>query len=434
MPYEQDLTGCFTADIGDGGLPEEIFESLLAETAGGLDRLRQDYESNALALLHLPAKRDDIDHFGGFADRFRSSFKDVIILGTGGSSLGGRTLYALADRGFGPPAGHPRLHFLDNVDPDRFAALFAALDLAQTGVIAISKSGSTAETLTQLAVIVGEMRKSMDDRAIGERFVAVTEPKDSILSAIAERFGMVRLDHDPNVGGRFSVLSVVGMLPALIAGLDVRAIREGAATVLDPILSGGTPSRSAPAEGAAVSIGLAQACGTATSVIMPYSDRLGDFGLWYCQLWAESLGKDGHGTTPVRAIGTVDQHSQLQLYLDGPADKMFSLMLTDCAGTGPAVATDFAGMDGLSYLSGRTIGDLLDAAGRATAETLMENGRPTRVFQVPVVDERSMGALMMHYMLETIIAAHLLKVDPFDQPAVEQGKILMREYLAGDAS
>jgi glucose-6-phosphate isomerase len=163
---------------------------------------------------------------------------------------------------------------------------------------------------------------------------------------------------------------------------------------------------------------------------MPYVDRLADFGLWYRQLWAESLGKGGHGTTPIRAVGTVDQHSQLQLYLDGPKDKMFTVALLDCARAGRKVPRKLANDPSLAYLAGRTMGALIDAEGRATAETLLRRGRPTRILRISKLDGAVMGALMMHYMLETILAAHLLGVDAFDQPAVEEGKVLTRQYLA----
>jgi glucose-6-phosphate isomerase len=162
---------------------------------------------------------------------------------------------------------------------------------------------------------------------------------------------------------------------------------------------------------------------------MPYVDRLAPFGLWYRQLWAESLGKDGKGTTPIRAMGTVDQHSQLQLYLAGPADKLVTLIMLDSAGQGQAVPPDLAGDRELAYLSGKRMGDLLEAEQRATAATLVRQGRPTRAFRLATLDEKSLGALLMHFMLETIIAADLLGVNAFDQPAVEEGKILARQYL-----
>jgi glucose-6-phosphate isomerase len=159
---------------------------------------------------------------------------------------------------------------------------------------------------------------------------------------------------------------------------------------------------------------------------MPYADRLATFGLWYRQLWAESLGKDGKGTTPIRALGTVDQHSQLQLYLDGPGDKMFTLLMLDQAGRGEKMASADSA---LAYLAGRTMGDLLEAEQRATAESLVLRGRPTRIIRLDRLDAERLGALFMHFILETLVAAELLGVSAFGQPAVEQGKVLARRYL-----
>jgi glucose-6-phosphate isomerase len=154
-------------------------------------------------------------------------------------------------------------------------------------------------------------------------------------------------------------------------------------------------------------------------------------GQWYCQLWAESLGKMGQGTLPVRAVGTVDQHSQLQLYLDGPRDKLFTVIQTPAASTGRLVRSALAGStDELAYLDGRSMGDLLDVMQRATAETLIANGCPTRVITLDRVDEAGVGALMMHFFAETVITAGMLGIDPFDQPAVERGKVLARQHLS----
>ncbi len=257
-------------------------------------------------------------------------------------------------------------------------------------------------------------------------------PGESPLRRVCERWGVETLMHDPGIGGRYAVLSLVGVLPAMIAGLDAPALRAGAAEVLDATLGAATPADSAPAVGAAISIALVRERGIATTVLMPYADRLAPFGLWFRQLWAESLGKDGAGTTPVRAVGATDQHSQLQLYLAGPRDKMFTLVTLECAGSGPRVAAGMAEDAALAYLRGRTMGDLMDAEQRATADTLARNGRPVRVLRLARLDERALGALLMHFMLETIIAAGLMGVDPFDQPAVEEGKALARAYLAGE--
>lgn len=430
LPYTQDLTDCFAAEIGDGGLDATNFDRYVAESENAVLGLRSAYADHSLPLLRLPETRDDLAVIGEVADRFRSSFGDVVVLGTGGSSLGGQTLCSVAGTGLGRRPGAPHLHFMDNVDPNTFDNLISALDWQRTGVIAISKSGSTAETLLQLGAVIGALGLYVAEDRIADHLVVVTEPADNPLSVIARQYDCTVLDHHPEIGGRYSVLSVTGLLPAAIAGFDIGRLRDGAGMVLEQLLSDAGVHDVPSATGAAVSVGLNRHTGVGISVLMPYCDRMADLGLWFCQLWAESLGKNGDGSTPVRALGTVDQHSQLQLYLDGPADKIFTLILTETGGQGAPIPGTFADIEGLSYLSGRTMGDLFAAAGRATAETLANNGRPTRVFDVPRVDEISMGALMMHFMLETVIAADLIGVNAFDQPAVEEGKILAREYLA----
>src|SRR6185437_6125060 len=223
------------------------------------------------------------------------------------------------------------------------------------------------------------------------------------------------MDHDPGVGGRYSVLTNVGLLPAAVCGLDISGIRAGAAAALAPILAGKPPAEVPAAVGAA----LAVAAQKPIAVMMAYSDRLERFTRWYVQLWAESLGKDGKGTTPIAALGPVDQHSQVQLYIAGPRDKLFTVVTVDAAGRGPRIAADLAKLCGEPDFAGKTIGDLAAAEARATAETLAKNGCPVRTFAVDTLDEAALGELMMHFMLETIIAAHLMGIDAFDQPAVE---------------
>ena len=417
MTYRHDIAGCL-AENCKAGLSGAELDDVLRRAAPALAGLAQKQQDGSLPLLRLPARRDDIAQIKPLAAEF-SRLKDVIVLGTGGSSLGGQTLVALA------APGRTRLHFMDNVDPHSFTLLFDALDPARTGLVAISKSGGTAETLVQFFACMEWLGKRGAARTI-----VVTEPKPSPLRALAGARKLRILDHDPNIGGRYSVLSNVGLLPAMIAGVDVAGLRRGARDVLDATLAAKDPRDAAPALGAAIAVALNERRGIASTVIMPYVDRLAHFGLWFRQLWAESLGKDGKGTTPIRALGTVDQHSQLQLYLDGPADKMFSLVMLDQAGKGPRMPAKLPDAS-LGYLAGKRMGDLLDAEQRATAQTLIRNGRPTRVFTLARLDAKSIGALLMHYMLETIIAADLWGVNAFDQPAVEEGKVLARQYLGG---
>jgi len=330
-----------------------------------------------------------------------------------------------------------RIHFMDNLDPLSFALLLARLPLATSRFVAISKSGGTGETLMQTAAALAACKAAGLQESIGGLFFGLSEPakpgKRNGLRDLLEPEGVVFLDHDTGVGGRFSALTNVGLLPAAILGLDIVALREGAATALAPILEG-KPAREVPsALGAALSVSLATDRGKSISAVMAYADRLEKFVKWYAQLWAESLGKDGNGTTPIGALGPVDQHSQLQLFIAGPRDKLFTVITTAVAGKGPAIDPELATRAGEPDFGGRTIGDLVAAQGRATAETLAKNGLPVRTFHLETIDERSLGELMMHFMLETIIAADLLGVDAFDQPAVEEGKVLAKSYLAGKA-
>ncbi len=430
MRYQHLTDNCLATTIGDDGLTEEAFARVLMAAAPAHDRLCQLVESGRLPCLSAAAPEDDdLAPLTALAADWRARLDDVVVVGMGGSSLGGRTLYALSDRGFGPSDGGPRLHFLENVDPDTVAGLLAALDLKRSGVIAISKSGGTAETLAQILVLLPELEAAIGRDGLPSHLVTITEPRPSPLKALAERYDLPCFDHDPAIGGRFSVFSVVGALPALVAGLDVAAFRRGAGEVLQATLAAKRVEDSQPAIGAALNVGLAQERGLTQSVMITYEDRLAPFGLWYRQLWAESLGKDGVGTTPIRALGTADHHSQLQLYLAGPRDKMFTMVMPATAGAGAALPAGLAEAAGAGYLGGRTLGDLLDAAARATAETLARNGRPVRRFRLEVVGEAALGSLQMHFMIETILAADLLGVNAFDQPAVEEGKILARRYL-----
>ena len=430
MHYTHIIDDVLESGVGKVGLPRTSLDRELARLPAALDKIRKWHADGTLPMLRLPAARDDLAALRPHADRF-AKFEHVVVMGSGGSSLSGKALVALADQGFGPLPGRPKLSFMDNVDPATFGELLARLPLARTGFLVISKSGGTAETLTGFFTIIAGVEAKIGKAALASNVIVVTEATDNPLRRLATRLGCTILDHDPLIGGRFSVFSLVGMLPAMIAGLDCVAVREGAASVLDPALAATEATGLAPAIGAALSVGLAKERGINITVMMPYVDRLDTFAYWYRQIWAESLGKDGNGTTPAAAMGTVDQHSQVQLYLGGPADKLFTLVIQDTAGQGSPVAPALLGGDkALDYLANQSLGDLLLAEADATAATLVKAGRPTRVIRIASLDERVLGALMMHYVLETIFAAGLWGVDAFDQPAVEDAKVLTRQYLS----
>ena len=427
MFYRQTIDDALDSSVGAKGLSRASLDRAMAELRPALDKIRHWHASDELPLLKLPARRDDLAALKPHAERF-AKFEHVVVMGSGGSSLSGKTLVALKDQGFGPLKGRPKLWFMDNIDPASFAALIERLPLGRTGFIPISKSGGTPETIAAFLTLTAALQAKAGKAALASNVLAITEATDNPLRRLATQMGCTILDHDPKVGGRFSALSLVGMLPAMIAGLDCAAVRAGAASVLDPVLAANDVTGIAPAIGAALSVWLAREKGINITVLMPYVDRLNVFAFWYRQIWAESLGKDGNGTTPAVALGTVDQHSQVQLYLGGPADKLFTFLIQDTAGQGAALQA--GGDKALDYLAGHTMGDLLLAEADATAATTVKAGRPTRIIRVAEVDERTIGALMMHFILETIFAAHLWKIDAFDQPAVEDAKVLARQYLS----
>lgn len=431
MRYTQDITASLAKEPGaqepgDGRLAPAAFDALLTEAEAACGWLRDACADGRLPALTVSRTSDDLPLLQEVAARLRATCDTVAVFGTGGSSLGAQAVCAL---GMDPDA--PRLHFFDNIDPATFDTFWRTTDPARLGLIIVSKSGGTAETLAQALIAIPKLADAVGRDGLAERVVAISESGDNALRCLAAHWGITVLDHDPGVGGRYAVFTLVGVLPALLGGRDAAALRAGAAETLKQALAPG-PARDIPAAaGAALAVGLARDCTIGTIVLMPYCDNLRLFTLWYRQLWAESLGKNGQGTNPVAALGAVDQHSQLQLYLEGPADKAYTVIALPHEGRGEPIDADLARSIGAGYLAGQTIGDLMGAEQNATINTLVANNRPVRVISVAQLDDAALGALMMHYMLETIIAARLMGVDAFDQPAVEDGKRRARATLEG---
>jgi len=301
MPIHQNIELAREVAIGQEGISDRALNDALARSEKALDWLRARHADRSLRLLHLPAERADLPAVKDAANRLNAGATDIVFLGTGGSSLGGQTLAQLADYavpGLGALRTGPRIHFMDNLDPQSFGGLLAKLPLATSRFVAISKSGGTGETLMQTAAALSACKAK--GLKIAEIFLGLSEPtksgKRNGLRDLLEPEGVAFLEHDTGVGGRFSALTNVGLLPAAILGLDIVALREGAAKALAPVLEK-KPAPEVPAAlGAALSIALAEK-GKTISVVMAYADKLEKFSKWYVQLWAESLGKDGKGTT-----------------------------------------------------------------------------------------------------------------------------------------
>jgi glucose-6-phosphate isomerase len=412
---QQDLTRALD------GVAQPHFDAAMAALA----QAHQRYQAVPLPHMQLATKTDDVAAMQDMAAHLGDGAGRILILGTGGSSLGAQVLAQV--HGSLTPAGPisgPQLVFVDNLDGESYARLLDT-DLTATRFLVVSKSGGTAETMMQAGGAI--LALEAQGRDIAAHMGGIAGRGDNALRRLAAQYGFRLLDHEEEIGGRFSVLSNVGLLPAIWAGGNVEKIRAGAASVMVGLAGAATDY--APLLGAATQLAH-MAAGRNISVMMAYADRLERLAFWYRQLWAESLGKEGKGSVPVNALGPVDQHSQMQLYMAGPDDKFYTLLSHQTRGSGTGVPAHFADDDGLASLAGHTMGNLVDAEARGTMDTLAEAGRPLRHMALDEINDETSGALLMHFQLETIYAADGLAIDAFDQPAVEAGKIRAKHYLS----
>jgi len=440
--FQHDISGCLETEIGEHGLALSTYAAWLSRIEPHVAALKDDYRNNSLALLRIVEDTADIDAAEAALARLSIGAKTLVFFGTGGSSLGGQTLAQIA--GWKIPGvategqqSRPRTRFYDNLDGETLAGVLNTLDLAETRFIVTSKSGGTAETLAQAIATLSAVKAAGLESEIPKLFLGITEPKQTGkangLRTLFAKFNIPMLEHHTGIGGRFSCLTNVGLMPAIARGLDVRAIRAGAKSVVDALLASKSAGDFTPAVGAATAVALSKEKGIKTLVMMPYADRLGRLAAWFVQLWAESLGKGGEGTSPIGALGPLDQHSQLQLFMDGPREHYLTIIRVASQGVGPKIDSGLAKLAGVDMLGGHTIGDIVDAQAHAVPEALARAGRPVRTIDLAKLDEKTLGALLMHFMIETILAGRLLGLDPFDQPAVELAKVLTRERLAKGA-
>jgi glucose-6-phosphate isomerase len=440
--YRQSLQGVMASAIGRSGLSERLLWQYLRRAVDPLTILKNNYETGRLPLLTIPEETADLDEAEAALARLSKGAHLIIFFGTGGSGLGGQTLAQMA--GWNIPGGgdayqrqRPRTRFLDNLDGDTLSGALSDLDFAKTRFVVTSKSGGTTETLAQAIVAIQAVREAGLEAKIPDLFLGITEPaKKNTKNGLRELFDSLSipmLEHHTGIGGRFSCLTNVGLMPAMARGLDARAIRAGAREVINDMIAAKEPKHFAPALGAAVAVALAKEKGIHNVVMMPYADRLGRLGDWFVQLWAESLGKNGQGTSPIACLGPLDQHSQLQLFMDGPREHYITVLRIGTKGSGPKIDARLAKAAGVGFMGGRHVGDVVAAQAQAITEALAQARRPVRTLDVETLNEHSIGALLMHLMIETILAGRMMGIDPFDQPAVELAKVLTRQHLGGKA-
>lgn len=429
-----------TVALGEGrGVdPQDLApEGALARAhRGALATLETRRGNGELGFLRLPDDQDLLAQVKVACTRERGfPIRDLVVVGIGGSSLGPRALLEAVTPAALTPEAPVRVHFLENADPDTLTRLLATVSLPHTLFNIVSKSGTTAETLAQFLILKARIEEAVGADAAPRHFLFTTDPEQGPLRALSRDWGVDTLPVPQDVGGRFSVLSPVGLFPAGMAGLDLDALLDGARAMAKESLVPDLQSNPA---------GLLAALlhhwdvrlGAPIHVLMPYADRLRGLALWFQQLWAESLGKEGRGPTPLASLGAVDQHSLLQLFMEGPKDKVIlflQVMDPAAALVIPPPTADGAFRDpAFRRLGGHTLGHLLETERQATAEALRAAGRPSATLRIPQVDASALGGLFLLFEVATVLAGAHYGVNPLDQPGVEAGKILTRGRLEGD--
>ena len=416
------------------GVADAMLDEIAPVVAAQHDRLIAEHAAGGQRWMDLPSDTALASDVVSFAAEAREQYQDFILVGIGGSSLGAiATVQALANpfRNLLPPEarGGPRFFVLDNPDPEKVAATLETVDLASTLVNVVTKSGQTAETMANFLVVRQALEAVVGPEQTRRQIVATTDPSEGLLRALADQEGYRTFPVPPGVDGRMTVLSAVGMLPAALGGCDIDGLLAGARAMRARTASGDV--RDNPAYLLAALCILADTrLGKSILVTMPYADALFGLSDWFRQLWAESLGKrltlDNEvvfsGQTPIKALGAIDQHSQIQLYTEGPNDKLISLIAVESYRADVTISDVPAGIPDLDYLQGAELGQLLQREQVATAWALTQAQRPNFTISVPTVDAAIVGELFYLYELQTVMGGALLNVNPFGQPGVEAGK------------
>ena len=419
------------------GLDPALRVSIAARFADVRSEVARHTASGEYGFLKLGSQPELLSRLTAWRDSIRGKFDHLIVLGIGGSALGPKALLnalkpsAWNERSAADRNGVPTLTVLENVDPVTVSQALARLDPRRTLVDVISKSGGTAETLAQYLIVRQWLDAAVGELNAREHVVITTDPVKGALRAIATAEGIAAFDVPPEVGGRFSVLTAVGLVPAAVLEMDIAALLAGAAAAAE---AAATPefTENSAARYAAWQWQAQVSRAANVHVVMPYSDRLKEFAEWYRQLWAESLGKKVdragreafRGPTPVGAVGATDQHSQVQLFIEGPFDKTITLIrVLDTVAALRIPSRPNLGAE-LAYLPGKTLGALLDAEMQATREALRSQGRMSSTIELDTVDAFHLGQLMMFFQIATGYAGVWYDVNPFDQPGVELGKVL----------
>jgi len=435
MSLSFNFTHAFSDKAGEHGLEPRDIAYLKPRLLEAIKQMRGQREVGQLEFLNLPYDAGAVATCQQAAESF-AGIENLVIAGIGGSALGPAAIFSalchplhnLLDRD--ARGEKPRLFVLDNVDPDYASAYFEFCDPRETVFNIISKSGATAETAAATLVIFDLLKKRLGAKW-RDHVICTTDPKSGDLRKLCEREKLPTLDLPPTVGGRFSVLSPVGLFPAFMLGLNAEAMLFGAGEMAEFCLSVEF-ERNPAAQLAALLYLFDTSYGKPIHVMMAYANSLYLLADWFRQLWAESLGKavnlDGKtvnlGPTPVKALGATDQHSQAQLYIEGPFDKVFVFLEVKEFRRELKLPALYGNVSSLGYLGGQTMNKLLASEFAATREALAKNQRPSLTITFPRLDASSVGEFFMLFEIVTALCGHLYHINPFDQPGVELGKRL----------
>ncbi|MDR0855004.1 MAG: glucose-6-phosphate isomerase [Christensenellaceae bacterium] len=435
-----DYNNMMASHIGEEGLRLADFETSKDDYKSAFNYVKMHRGTEWLRWTELPynqlEKRGEeqsiVSEILETAKQIRKDAEYFVVLGIGGSALGPMAVFqALCNLRHNDlkraKRGAPKFYVEDNVDPERMNSLFGVIDLKKTVFNVITKSGSTSETMSQFLIIWDILKAEFGDEA-KNHIVATTDAEKGNLIKIAKKEGIKTFVVPDGVGGRFSELCPVGLLPAAVLNIDIKKLLKGAAAMDKRCKDADIKTN--PALAAALTSYLAMKRGKNVSVMMPYADSLKLIADWYCQLWGESLGKnvtlDGTavnvGQTPVKALGVTDQHSQIQLYTEGPFDKIITFISVENFRSDIVIPKSAQEYPNVAFLAEHTMGELIKTELLATEYALMKNKRMNATIKLPEVSAYTIGQLLEFFMLETAYAGALLNIDTFNQPGVEEGK------------
>ena len=423
MFLSYDDSNMLADQIGTHGVTKAELRQLVPERQRAAMALSKTQKEGVHGWMDLPFSRKGLTLATTHAKTVRKSFDCLVVIGIGGSDLGARTLLETLDSD-----GKMQVVFLSNPDPETLAVwLRPGAHWKRTAINVVSKSGTTLETLSVFFALREALIKSVGIKKHAAHIYVTTESNGGPLHRYCKEQSYTFIPHPASVGGRFSILSVVGLFPAACAGINITELLRGARLYesrrrQDPL--------NAPSAHFAALHSILLKRQYSIHVVMPYADRLRQMSFWYRQLWAESLGKDGKGPTPVAALGAVDQHSQVQLYNQGPHDKVFTFVAPRAYRNPSArVPKEAASMPETSYMSGKTFSEILHAEREGTSQALTASGHPNGTILLKDLSPHSLGELLQFYMTATAYTGSLMGVNPYDQPGVEAGKKAAKSLL-----